>query len=147
MVIYSRSSVQIILIIDGSGSGKTNTLLNLINEQNDIDKIYLYGRDLNEPKYKILIKKLKDSGIKHLNDPNAFIERSNTMGDVYENIHGYNSSRKRKIVIIFDDMIADNMTNKRSQAIVKELFIRCRKLNISLVFITQSYFLFQKMLD
>ena len=63
-----------ILIIGGSGSGKTNTLLNLINEQKDIDKIYLYARDLNETKYKILIKKREDAGIKHLNDPNAFIE-------------------------------------------------------------------------
>ena len=69
------------------------------------------------------------------------------MDDVFENINDYNSSRKRKILIIFDDMIADIMTNKRFQAIIKELFIRCRKLNISLVFITQSYFLFQKMLD
>ena len=129
-----------ILIIGGSGSGKTNTLLNLINEQNDIDKIYLYARDLNEPKYKILIKKREDAGIKHLNDPNAFIECSITMDDVYENIHDYNSSRKRKILIVFDDMIADIMTNKKFQAIIKELFIRCRKLNISLVFITQSYF-------
>ena len=129
-----------ILIIGGSGSEKTNTLLNLINEQNDIDKIYLYARDLNEPKYKILIKKRKDAGIKHLNDPNAFIECSNTMDGVYENIHDYNSSRKRKILIAFDDMIVDIMTNKKSQAIIKELFIRCRKLNISLVFITQSYF-------
>ena len=129
-----------ILIIGGSGSGKTNTLLNLINEQNDIDKIYLYARDLNEPKYKILIKKREDAGIKYLKDPNAFIECSNTMDDVYENIHDYNSSRKRKILIVFDDMIADIMTNKKFQAIIKELFIRCRKLNISLVFITQSYF-------
>ena len=66
-----------ILIIGGSGSGKTNTLLNLINEQNDIDKIYLYARDLNEPKYKILIEKRENAGIKHLNDPNSFIECSN----------------------------------------------------------------------
>ena len=57
-----------------------------------------------------------------------------------ENIHGYNSSGKRKILIIFDDMFADIMTNKRFQAIIKELFIRCKKLNFSLVFITQSYF-------
>ena len=69
------------------------------------------------------------------------------MDDVYDNIKDYNSNRRRKILIIFDDMIADIMTNKRFQAIIKELFIRCRKLNISLVFITQSYFLFQKMLD
>ena len=129
-----------LLIIRGSGSGKTNTLLNLINEQHDIDKIYLYTRDLNEPKYEILIKKYKDAEIKHLNDPNAFIECSNMMNDVYENIHDYNSSRKRKILIVFDDMITDIMTNKRFQAIIKELFIRCRKLNISLVFLTQSYF-------
>ena len=80
-----------ILIIGGCGSGKTSTLLNLINEQNDINKIYLYARDLNEPKYKILIKKGKNAGIKHLNDPNAFTECSNTMDDVYENINDYNS--------------------------------------------------------
>ena len=61
------------------------------------------------------------------------------MDDVYENINDYNSNRKRKILINFDDMIADIMTNKRFQSIIKELFIRCRKLNISLVFITQSY--------
>ena len=89
-----------ILIIGGSGSEKTNTLLNLINEQNDIDKTYLYARDLNKPKYKILIKKHEDAGIKHLNDPNAFIECSNTMDDVYENIHNYDLHRKRKILII-----------------------------------------------
>ena len=81
-----------ILIIGGSGSGKTNALLNLINEQKDIDKIYLYGRDLSEPKYKILIKKREDEGRKHLNDPNAFIECSDTMDEVYENIHSYNLS-------------------------------------------------------
>ena len=108
-----------ILIIGDSGSGKTNTLLNLINEQSDIDKIYLYPRDLDEPKYKILIKKRKDVGIKHLNDPNAFIERSNTMNDVYKNIHDYNPSRKRKILVIFDDMIADVVGNKKFQAIIK----------------------------
>ena len=62
------------------------------------------------------------------------------MDDVYENIHDYNLNKKRKILIIFDDMIADIMTNKKFQAIIKELFIRCRKLNISIVFITQSYF-------
>ena len=134
-------------IIGGYGSGKTNALLNLIKEQDDIDKIYLYAKDLSEPKYELLIKKHKDAGIKHLNDPNAFIECSNTMDDVYENIHDYNSSRKRKILIVFDDMIADIMTNKKFQAIIKELFIRCRKLNISLVFITQSYFSFPKDVD
>ena len=87
-----------ILIIDGSGSGKTNSLLNLINEQ---DKIYLYAKDLSEPKYKCLIKKRRHAIIKHLNDPNAFIECSNTMDDVYKNIDDYNPNRKRKILIVF----------------------------------------------
>ena len=100
----------------------------------------MYERDLSEPKCEYLIKKREDAGIKHLNNPNAFIECSNTMDDVYENINDYNPIRKRKKLIVFDDMIADIMTNKRFQAIIKELFIRCRKLNISLVFITQSYF-------
>ena len=62
------------------------------------------------------------------------------MDDIYENIHDYNSSRKRKILIVFDHMIADIMTNKKFQSIIKELFIRCRKLNISFIFITHSYF-------
>ena len=129
-----------ILIIGGSGSGKANALLNLINEQRDIDKIYLLAKDLNEAKYKYVIKNCENAGIKHVNNSKAFIEFSNTMDDIYENIDNYNPSRKRKILIIFDDMTADIMTNKEFQTIIKELFIRCRKLNISLVFITQSYF-------
>ena len=132
-----------ILIIGGSGSGKTNTLLNLIKEQDYhdvIDKIYLYAKDLSEPKYEYLIKKLEDAGIKHINNLNTFIECSNTMDDVYENIHDYNPNRRRKILIVFDDMIPDILTNKKFQTIVRELFMRCRKLNISLVFISQSYF-------
>ena len=127
------------MIIGCSGSGKTKALLNLIKEHDDIDKIYLYAKDLNEPKHEFLIKKREDIGIKYSNNPNAFIEHSNTMDDVYENIDDYNPSRKRKIVV-FDDLIADIMSNKKFQIITKELFIRCRKLNISLVFITQSYF-------
>ena len=69
------------------------------------------------------------------------------MDDVYNNIDDYNPKRKRKILIVFDDMIADIMTNKRFKGIIKELFIRCRKLNISLVFITPSYFSVSKMSD
>ena len=129
-----------VLIIGGPGSGKRNALMNLINEQEDIDKIYIYARDLSEPKYEYLIKKREGVGIKHVNNPNAFTECSNTMDEVYENIHDYNPNRRIKNLIIFDNMIADIMTNKKFQAIIKELFIRCRKLNISLVFITQSYF-------
>ena len=129
-----------ILIIGGSGSGKTNTLLNLINEQKDIDKIYLYAKYLSESKYEYLIKNRENAGIKHVNDSKAFIECSNTMDEVYEDINNYNLNRRRKILIVVDDMIADIMTNKKFQSIIKELFIRCRKINISLAFITQSYF-------
>ena len=95
---------------------------------------------MSKPKYEYLIKKREDAGIKHLNNENAFIECSNTMDDVYEDISDYNRIRKSKKLIVFGDMIAYILTNKRFQAIIKELFIRCRKLNISLVFITQSYF-------
>ena len=138
--LYILDHLYRILIIGGSGSGKTNTLLYFTREQDGIDKIYLYVKDLNEPKYEFLIKRRENVGIKHCNNPNAFIEYSNTMDDVYKNIDDYNPNRKRKILIVFDDMIADIMTNKKFQSIIKELFIRCRKLNISLVFITQSYF-------
>ena len=61
------------MITGGSRSGKTNTLLNLIKEQDDIDKIYLHAKDLSKPKYEFLVKKREDAGIKHLNDSNAFI--------------------------------------------------------------------------
>ena len=101
-----------LLLIGGSESGKTNTLLNLIKEQDDIEKIYLYAKDLSETKYEFFIKKREDAGIKQLNDLNAFIECSNTMDDVYENTDDYNPSIKRKILIVFDDMIADILTSK-----------------------------------
>ena len=129
-----------ILIIGGSGSRKTKALINSINEKNNIDKIYLYAKNLSKPKYEFLIKKRENVGIKHLNDPNVFVECSNTMDDFYKNINDYKPIRKRKKLTVFDDMIADIMTNKKFQAMVKKLFIRCRKLNISLVYTTQSYF-------
>ena len=100
----------------------------------------MYAKDLEEPKYQFLIEKRENAGIKNLNDPNAFIEYLNIMDDVYSNIDDYNPERKIKVLIVFDDMIADIMTNKKFQAIIKELFIRCKKLNISLAFISQSYF-------
>ena len=103
-----------ILIIGGSGSKKTNMLLNLIKEQDDIEKIYLYAKDLSEPEYEFLIKKRKIGGIKHANNPNAFIECSNTMDDIYENIDDYNLGRKKKILIVFDDMKTDIMNNKNN---------------------------------
>ena len=126
-----------------TASGKTNPLLNLMQKQNNsnpIDKIYLYAKDLSEPKYQLLIRKRENTGIKNYNDLSAFIEYFSTMDDVYSNIDDNNPKRKRKNLIVFDDMIADIMTNNRFQAIIKELFIRYRKLNISLVFITQSCF-------
>ena len=116
MTIFSRLSVQSFDFPDYpysvSGSGKTKTLLNLIKEQYNIDKIYLYAKDLSEPKYKFLVKSREDVEIKYCNDPNAFIECSNTMDDVYENIDDYNPSRKRKILIVFNDRMADIMSNK-----------------------------------
>ena len=105
-----------ILIIGGSESGKTNTLLNLIKEQDNhdvIDQIYLYVKDLSEPKYQYLIKKREDAGIRNVNNPNAFIVCSKTMNDVYEDIDNYNSKRNKKVLIVFDDMTADIMTNFR----------------------------------
>ena len=129
-----------ILIIGSFASVKTNALLNLI--QDDIDKIYLYAKDLSEPKYEFLIKKCENAGTKYVNDANAFIECSNAIDDVYENINDYNPKRKSKILVVFDDMISDIMINKTFQAITKELFIRCKELNILPVFITQSITLF-----
>ena len=131
---------MLILIIGGSGSGKTNALLNLINNQPDIDKIYLYAKDPYEDKYQFLINKRESIRLKHFTDPKAFIEYSNDMHDVYKNINNYNPDKENKILIVFDDMIADMINNKKLNSIVTELFIRGRKLNISLVFITQSYF-------
>ena len=127
---YIPDHLYRIIIIGGSGSGKTNALINLINEKNDIDKIYLYARDLSEPKYEYLIETREDAGIKHLNNSNAFVECSNTMDSVYENIYDFDSSRRRKILIVSDDVIADIMGNKKFQAIIKNLFIRCRRLNM-----------------
>ena len=129
-----------ILIIGGSGSGKTNALLNLINNQPDIDKIYLYEKDPYEKIYQYLINKREKVGLNHFNDPKAFMEYSNDMQDVYKNIEDYNPIKKRKILIVFDDMIADIINNNNLNPIVTELFIRGRKLNISIDFITQSYF-------
>ena len=102
-----------IMITGGAGSGKRNVLINLINEQNNIDKIYLYGKDLGELKYEFLIKKHENVGIKHLNNPNAFIECSNTMDDVYENINDYNPIKKGEKLIGFDNMTADITKNKQ----------------------------------
>ena len=109
-----------ILIIWCSASGNTNVLLNLIKEQdsdNPVDKIYLYAKDLNEPKYQFLIRRRENAGIKHLHDPKAFIEYSAYMDDINNTINDYNPKRNRKNLVVFNvfnDMIADIMTNKMS---------------------------------
>ena len=100
----------------------------------------MYAKDPYETKYQYLINKRESAGINYFNDPKAFIEYSNNMHHVYKNIDKYNPDKKNKILIVFDDMIADMINKKKLNSIVTELFIRGRKLNISLVFITQSYF-------
>ena len=79
-------------------------------------------------------------GLDHFNDVKAFMEYSNDMQGVYKNIEDYNPIKKRKVLMVFDDMLADMINNSKLNPIVTELFIRGRKLNISIVFITQSYF-------
>ena len=121
------------LVIGPSRSGKTNYLLNKIQTENNItNKIYLYAKDLEEPKYQLLIKTREQAGIKNLQDKNAFIEYSNSMVDIYDDINDFNEKRKRKVLIVFDNMISHVMSNEKVQQVLKELFIRCRKLNISL---------------
>ena len=107
------------LIIGLSGSGKTNVLL---------------------PKYEYLINKREQAGIKNLNDPHAFIEYSDDMNDVLDDINNCNKNRDKKVLMVFDDMVADIEYNKKFKKIIKELFYGARKVNVSVVFITQSYF-------
>ena len=102
-----------ILIKGGSGSEKTNSLVNLIENQPDNDKIYLYAKDPYGSKYQYLINKREGVGINHFNDPKAFIEYSNDMYDVYKNINEYNPDKENKILIVFDDVIADMIHNKK----------------------------------
>ena len=128
------------LIVGPSGSGKTNTLLHLMNNLRPIDNIYLYPKDIHEPKYEYLINKREQAGIKNLNDPHGFIEYSDDMNDVLDDINNYNKNRDKKVLIVFDDMIADIEYNKNFKRIIKELFYRARKINVSIVSITQSYF-------
>ena len=128
------------IIIGPSGSGKTNTLLHLINNLHPIDEIYLYAKDINEPKYEYLINKREQAGIKNLNHPHAFTEYSDDMDDLLDDINNYNKNRDKKVLIVFDDMIADIEYNKKFKRIIKELLYRACKINVSIVFIKQSYF-------
>ena len=129
-----------ILIIAVYGSGKPNALLNLINHGPDIKSIYSYARHPYEAKYQFLTNKLERTSLKYFNDLKPFIKHSNDMDDIYKNIEEYNPNKKRKILIVFDDMITDILSNKKRNPIVTELFIRRRKRKICFVSITQFYF-------
>ena len=126
-----------ILIIGGSGSGKTNVLLNLIKHQRP-DPLYI--KDPCESKYELRINGREKVGIENLKNPKAFNGYSQTTDDVYENLEAYNPTKKSKVLIEFDDMIADMESNNKLSPIVTELFLIGRKLNISLDVILQSYF-------
>ena len=118
-----------ILIVGGSGTGKTNALLNIINNQSDIDKIYIYARDPYKAKYQYLINKYEKVGLDDFNDPKAFMEYSNDVQDVYKNIEDYNPGKKRKTLIVFDDMIADMINNKKLNPAVTEVEVEVEKLD------------------
>ena len=115
-------------------------MLNLINHEPDINKIYSYAKDPCEVKYQFLINNRESTGLKYLNFWKAFIEYSDDMDDNYKNIEEYNPNEKQKILIVFDEIFAVMLSNKKRNPIVTELFIRGKKVNISVVFITQSYF-------
>ena len=130
------------LVIGGSGSGKANELLNPINNEPNIDNfyIYLYAKDLHKVKHQLLTSKRKSTGLKNFSDSRAFIEYADDMDEIYKNIEKYNRNKKRKILIVFNSIIADMLSNENLDPIVTKLFIRGRKSNIYLVFVTQSYF-------
>ena len=119
--------------------------MKILNNQPDIDKIYVYAKDPYEAKYQYLINKREKVGLDRFKDPKAFMEYSNDMEDVYKNIENYHPGKKRKILIVFDDMIADMINNKKLNPVVTELFIRGRKLLLYLLL--NRILKFQKMLD
>ena len=133
----------IILRIRGSASGKKN----LLSQQPNIGKVYLYAKDPYEAKYQFLIHNKQSTGLKHFNDFKAFIEYCNNMDDIYKNIEEYSPNKKQKVLIVFNDMVSDMHSNRKLTQIGTELFIRGRKLNISLVSIKQSYLAVPKILD
>ena len=134
---YISDHLYRILIIGGLGSGTTNVLLNLIkNQRPDLfDKICLYVKDPFESKYQLLINGREKEGIENLKNLKAFIDYSQTTDDVYEHLKDYNLTKKRRVLIVFDD-IANMKSNKKLGPKVIELFLRRIKLNISLVFMS-----------
>ena len=103
----------IILVFGGYGYAKTNTLLNLIINEPDIKKNYLYFKNLYEAQCQLRINKRESTGLKYFNDSKAFIKNSINMDDIYKNIENYSPNKKRKILIVFDYMIADMLSNKK----------------------------------
>ena len=136
------------LIVGDFVSGKINALSNLINNQVDFDKIYLpICNRCIWSKISIFNQQSRKSRFKQYDDPKVFIASSTDMQDVYKNIEEYNPGTKRKMLIIFDNMIADMINNKKLNPVGIELFLRGTKLNISIVFITQPILKWQKKLD
>ena len=129
-----------ILITGGSGCGKTNSLFHVISHRLNVDKIYLYVKNSCKANCQLLITKRESTVLKHVNDSKTFFVYLNHMNDKYKNIEEYNPKNKRKMLLAFNDLIADMLSNKKHSSIVTELFISGRKLIISLAFITQSYF-------
>ena len=115
-------------------------MLNLINNHPDIDKIYSCAKDPYEVKRQYLINIREKAELNHYDDPKGFMDYSNNIQDVYKNIEEYNPGKNRAVLIIFDDMIADMISNKKLNPVVTKLFIRGRKHNITIVFIIQCYF-------
>ena len=122
---YTPDHPYRMLIIVGSESAKTNVLLNLIENQPDIDKIFLYTKDLYEAKYQYLINILEKVSLDHFDDPKAFIEYSSDIHDVYKTLNEYNPNEDRKILIVFDDMIADIINNKKVANELAVKYFRC----------------------
>ena len=105
-----------ILITGAHGSGKANELFNLIGSQPGIDQIYLFAKDPYEAKYQLLINKSEGVGLKEYNDSKAFVEYSNDMDD--KNIEEHNPDKKHKVLTVFDNMIADILSNKKLNSVV-----------------------------
>ena len=121
---YTPDHPYRVLIIGDAASGKTNVLLNLIKHQRpDINRIYLYVKDPFESKCRLLINGREKVGIKTLKNPKTFIDYSQTIDHVYENLEGYNPTKKRRVIRVFDDMIADMESNKKLSPIVTKLFL------------------------
>ena len=120
-----------ILIIGGSESWKANSIFNLISQPPDIDKKNVYTKDPYKAKYQFLHNKQESTGLNQINDSKAFIEYANDIDDVNKNFEEHNPNKKLKILIVFDEMIADMLNSKKLNPVATVLFMRDKKLNIS----------------